>query len=113
MVQLRESEKRHCQENQIINGIFLTSIYWSEKIKPLILLSKGCIKSFSSDAGNSKKWISISHHLMDEILHADDAKLAQGALDQVVGGDGGAVANNLSRKINQKLISLLSELLHF
>ena len=50
---------------------------------------------------------------MDEILHADDAKLAQGALDQVVGGDGGAVANNLSRKINQKLISLLSELLHF
>ena len=27
---------------------------------------------------------------MDEVLHADDAELAQGALHQVVGGDGGA-----------------------
>ena len=35
---------------------------------------------------------------MDGVLHADDAKLAQGALNQVVGGDGGAVASNLSRK---------------
>ena len=41
---------------------------------------------------------------MNEILHADDAKLAQGALDQVVGGDGGAVASNLSRKIHQTSI---------
>jgi len=34
---------------------------------------------------------------MNEILHADDAELAQGALDQVVGGDGGAVASNLDK----------------
>ena len=32
---------------------------------------------------------------MDEILHADDAKLAESALDQVVGGDGSAVAIDL------------------
>merc|ERR1719233_1643687 len=34
---------------------------------------------------------------MDEILHADDAELAQGALHQVVGGDGGAVASDLDK----------------
>jgi len=34
---------------------------------------------------------------MNEILHADDAELAQGALDQVIGGDGGAVASNLDK----------------
>ena len=32
---------------------------------------------------------------MDEILHADDAKLAKSTLDQVVGGDGSAVAVDL------------------
>ena len=35
---------------------------------------------------------------MDEVLHADDAELAQGALHQVVGGDGGAVASDLRRE---------------
>ena len=35
---------------------------------------------------------------MDEVLHAYDAKLAQGALNQVVGGDGGAVASDLRRE---------------
>merc|ERR550517_330367 len=34
---------------------------------------------------------------MDEVLHADDAELAQGALHQVVGGDGGAVASDLDK----------------
>ena len=32
---------------------------------------------------------------MDEILHADDAKLAKSTLHQVVGGDGSAVAIDL------------------
>ena len=36
---------------------------------------------------------------MDEILHADDAKLAKSTLHQVVGGDGGAVAIDLRRDI--------------
>ena len=35
---------------------------------------------------------------MDQILHADDSHLAQLGLDNLVGGDGGAVASNLSRK---------------
>ena len=47
---------------------------------------------------------------MNEILHADDAKLAQGALDQVVGGDGGAVASNLSRKNSSGVSAFFSEL---
>ena len=34
-------------------------------------------------------------HLMDQVLHADDAELAQGALNEVVGGDWGAVAVDL------------------
>ena len=50
---------------------------------------------------------------MDGVLHADDAKLAQGALNQVVGGDGGAVASNLSRKNSSEVGSHFSELLHF
>merc|ERR1719337_825197 len=33
--------------------------------------------------------------LMDQVLHADDAELAQGALNEVVGGDWGAVAVDL------------------
>jgi len=33
--------------------------------------------------------------LMDEILHADDAKLAKSSLHQVVGGDSSAVAIDL------------------
>ena len=41
---------------------------------------------------------------MDEVLHANAAELAQGALDQVVGGDGGAVASNLSRKIESEVV---------
>ena len=32
---------------------------------------------------------------MDKVLHADDAELAQGALNEVVGGDWGAVAVDL------------------
>ena len=36
---------------------------------------------------------------MDEILHADDAKLAKSSLDQVVGGDGSAVAIDLRHDI--------------
>ena len=32
---------------------------------------------------------------MDKILHADDAKLAKSSLNQVVGGDGSAVAIDL------------------
>ena len=32
---------------------------------------------------------------MDEILHADDAKLAKSSLHQVVGGDSSAVAIDL------------------
>ena len=32
---------------------------------------------------------------MDEILHADDAKLAKSTLHQVVGGDGSTVAIDL------------------
>ena len=78
-----------------MNGIFLTSIYWSEKIKPLILLSRGCIKSFSS-AKISQFCIA---HLMDQVLHADDAELAQGALNEVVGGDWGAVAVDLGGEL--------------
>ena len=58
----------------------------------MILLSRGCIKSFSS--------AKISHfciaHLMDQVLHADDAELAQGALNEVVGGNWGVVAVELN-----------------
>ena len=36
---------------------------------------------------------------MDEILHADDAKLAKSSLHQVVGGDGSAVAVDLRQDI--------------
>ena len=32
---------------------------------------------------------------MDEVLHADDALLAELVLDEVVGGDGGPLAVNL------------------
>ena len=39
---------------------------------------------------------SFAHHLVDEVLHANDAELAQGALNEVVGGDWGAVAVDLS-----------------
>merc|ERR1719239_997093 len=35
--------------------------------------------------------------LVDEVLHADDAELAQGALHQIVGGDRGAVASDLDK----------------
>jgi len=35
--------------------------------------------------------------LMDQVLHADDAELAQGALNEVVGGDWGAVAVDLDK----------------
>ena len=35
---------------------------------------------------------------MDQILHADDSHLAQLALNNLVGGDGGAVAVNLRTK---------------
>ena len=35
---------------------------------------------------------------MDQVLHADDAELAQGALNEVVGGDWGAVAVDLGGK---------------
>ena len=74
----------------------------SEKIKPLILLSKGCIKSFSSDRQETPK-VPVEHdYLVDEVLHADDAELAQGALNEVVGGDGGTVASDL-RKSGVKL----------
>ena len=80
----------------------LQSRYWSEKIKPLILLSKGCIKSFSSDMQETPK-VPVEHdYLVDEVLHADDAELAQGALNEVVGGDGGTVASDL-RKSGVKL----------
>ena len=71
----------------------------SEKIKPLIMLSKGCIKNLSS----GKKYIKGSdwtiNHLMDEILHADDAKLAKSSLNQVVGGDGSAVTIDLKHDV--------------
>ena len=36
---------------------------------------------------------------MDEILHTDNAKLAKSTLDQVVGGDGSAVAIYLRHDI--------------
>ena len=36
--------------------------------------------------------------LVDEVLHADDAHLAELGLDHLVGGDGGAVAVNLEIK---------------
>jgi len=35
--------------------------------------------------------------LVDEVLHADDAHLAELGLDHLVGGDGGAVAVNLDK----------------
>merc|ERR1719291_1266572 len=38
---------------------------------------------------------SNGQNLVDEILHTDDAELAQGALNQIIGGDGGAVAVDL------------------
>ena len=34
--------------------------------------------------------------LVDQILHADDVELAQALLDDVVGGDGSAVAAHLN-----------------
>jgi len=40
---------------------------------------------------------SNGQNLVDEVLHADDAELAQGALNEVVGGDGGAVASDLDK----------------
>ena len=36
---------------------------------------------------------------MDEILDTDDAKLAKSSLDQVVGGDGSAVAVDLRHDV--------------
>ena len=71
----------------------------SEKIKPLILLSEGCIKSLSSGKNALKGSDWTIHHLMDEILHADDAKLAKSSLNQVVGGDGSAVAIDLKHDV--------------
>ena len=35
-------------------------------------------------------------YLVDEVLHADDAELAQGALNEVVGGNWGVVAVELN-----------------
>ena len=52
--------------------------------------SKGCIRVGHQEGGESDEEVG---HLVDEVLHADDAELAQGALDQVVGGEGGAVAS--------------------
>jgi len=40
---------------------------------------------------------SNGQNLVDEILHTDDAELAQGALNQIIGGDGGAVAVDLDK----------------
>ena len=65
----------------------------------MILLSKGCIKSLSSGKKYIKESDATINHLMDEILHADDAKLAKSSLNQVVGGDGGAVAIDLRHDI--------------
>ena len=39
-----------------------------------------------------------SQNLVNQILHADDAHLAELGLDHLVGGDGGAVAVNLEIK---------------
>ena len=54
---------------------------------------------------------------MDEVLHADDAEPAEGSLDQVVGGDGGAVTIDLKDgtvsghksmfKLNDKYLNFL------
>merc|ERR1719239_1067329 len=40
---------------------------------------------------------SNGQNLVDKILHTDDAELAQGALNQIIGGDGGAVAIDLDK----------------
>merc|ERR1719239_1095140 len=40
---------------------------------------------------------SNGQNLVDEILHTDDAELAQGALNQIIGGDGSAVAVDLDK----------------
>ena len=45
-----------------------------------------------------KKYRMNFDHLVDKVLHADDAELAQGALNQIVGGDGGTVAIDLRNK---------------
>ena len=45
---------------------------------------------------------------MDEILHADDTKLAKSSLDQVVGGDGSAVAIDLRDDV--KILKVKSNL---
>ena len=92
-------DKKPLGRNQSVSQGVEFSVSVSEKIKPLILLSKGCIKSLSS----GKECIIGSYwkinHLMDEILHADDAKLAKSSLHQVVGGDSSAVAIDLRHYI--------------
>ena len=45
-----------------------------------------------------KKYRMNFDHLVDKVLHADDAELAQRTLNQVVGGDGGTVAVDLRSK---------------
>ena len=45
-----------------------------------------------------KKYRMNFDHLVNKVLHADDAELAQGALNQIVGGDGGTVAIDLRNK---------------
>ena len=55
------------------------------------MLSKGCIRYSHQEEGEDE----VAGHLVDEVLHADDPELAQALLDQVVGGDGGAVAIDL------------------
>ena len=87
-------DKKQLNRNQSVSEITF-SVGVSEKIKPLILLSKGCIKSLSSGNKYIKESDGTINHLMDEILHADDAKLAKSSLHQVVGGDGSAVAIDL------------------
>ena len=42
--------------------------------------------------------------LVDQILHADDSHLAQLGLDNLVGGDGGAVTVNLRTKYVNRLL---------
>ena len=61
----------------------------------MILRSKGCIRIGHQEGGEGDEEVG---HLVDEVLHADDAELAQALLDQVVGGDGGAVALDLNIK---------------
>ena len=50
---------------------------------------------------------------MDQVLHADDAELAQGALNEVVGGDRGTVASDLRKsgvKLYFKLVAFRGQL---